>query len=105
MQRDPQPEAGAAPFLGLHLDRATASFDYLLDGGQAQSGAEGLGAEERLEDAAQMVRRDAGPSVRDRNLEALILEPSADGDPRTGSRAKSCSNPRTMQPTPASTAS
>ena len=53
------------------LDRAAMLLDDLLHRRQAEAGAEALGAEQRLEHLGQHVGRDAGPGIRDHELEPV----------------------------------
>ena len=66
-------EGGAAAHGALHGDPALVLCDDAIDGGQPKAGAlaRGLGGEERLEDSAQVLRRDAGPGVGDGEMGAV----------------------------------
>src|SRR5712671_5084879 len=51
-------ERAAPARLAAHRDAAAVAFDDPVDDGEAQPGAVGLGGEERVEDAGQVVSRD-----------------------------------------------
>src|SRR5258708_774862 len=66
--------------LALEDDLAAVLLDDLLDGRQAQSGAEILGAEERLEAAGEDRGRDSWAGVLDRHFEPAASLSRADRD-------------------------
>src|SRR5215813_11692845 len=69
-------ELGAAADRALDLDRAGVRLDDLLRDRHAEPGAVVLGGEERIEDAVDLLRRDALPVVAHahRRLPSAVLD-------------------------------
>src|SRR4029453_18077390 len=66
-------EAGAAAWRAPNVDVAPVEIDDLLDDGQPETGARGLGGEERQEDLLSVFRSDPAARVGDLDDHALAV--------------------------------
>jgi hypothetical protein len=84
-EREFKMEASALPDLTFNFDGASVFADDAVDDGQAQAGAllRRLGGEERIEDAAYMLRRNAASIVGDIHAKDAIAAPGFHGEHAT----------------------
>ena len=88
-ERQVDHEASPAQRDRLQLDAASVRPDDPVTDAQPEPGplALRLGGEERIEDPAQDLRRDARPVIRDADLHAVGRGAGRNGDPAPGAQA------------------